>query len=155
MDFRELQKEFQKVTEDKLSVGALIITHLSREEGLKLKAGKKDRKKRLIIVGIDRDRKMCYGSILVNTDENPQSGYSSQHLAAQYLLRREPHYETFLDYDSFVDCAVIIPVSFSKLLLGEYHGLLEEEDRTAIFDILEHTKTLSTSEKKRYGIRRM
>lgn len=155
MDFRELQIEFQKVTEDKLSVGALIITHLSREEGLKLKAGKKDRKKRLILVGVDRDRQMCYGSILVNTDENPQSDYSSQHMAAQYLLRREPHYETFLDYDSYADCAVIIPVSFTKLLSGEYHGQLEDEDREAIFNILEHTKTLSTNDKKRYGIRRM
>lgn len=46
MDFRELQKNFQVVTEDKLSVGALIITPLSRDEGLKLKPGKETRRKK-------------------------------------------------------------------------------------------------------------
>lgn len=155
MDFRELQKNFQVVTEDKLSVGALIITPLSRDEGLKLKPGKDTRRKRLIIIGVDMENRTCYGSVLVNTKLNPSSGYSMEHMASQYLLRREPHYETFLDYDSYVDCAELIPVSFEKLLRGKYHGQLEDEDRTAIFDLLEHTKTITTSEKKRFGIKRM
>lgn len=155
MDFRALQKEFQKVTEDKLSVGALIITPLSREEGLKLKSGKDSRNKRLVIIGVDRENRLCYGSVLVNTDMSPQSDYSPQHLASQYLLRREPHYETFLVYDSYVDCAEIIPVPYEKLMVGEYHGQLEENDKEQIFDLLEHTKTIPTIDKKRFGIRRM
>ena len=45
--------------------------------------------------------------------------------------------------------------NFQIVLRGEYHGQLEDEDRTAIFDLLEHTKTITTSEKKRFGIKRM
>ena len=155
MDFRELQEESRVVTDEKIAVGALIIMSLTREEGLVLKPGKTERRKRLIIIGVDKERGLCYGSLLVNTNMNPQSEYSAEYLSAQYLLRREPHYESFLDYDSFVDCAEVISISYEKLLKGEYHGMLEEDDRKAIFNVLEHTKTLSTSMKKRFGIRRM
>ena len=41
-----------------------------------------------------------------------------------------------------------------KLVKGEYYGKLTEEDRRNLFDILETTETLSTKQKKRFGIKR-
>ncbi|MBO4692682.1 MAG: hypothetical protein J5604_07935 [Bacteroidales bacterium] len=41
-----------------------------------------------------------------------------------------------------------------KLLKGTYFGELTEDDLANIFEILETTDTLSTKEKKRFGIRR-
>lgn len=57
-------------------------------------------------------------------------------------------------YDSYVDCAGIIPCSTEKLLSGEYFGELNDNDRKCIWDILETTDTLTTKQKKRFGIKR-
>lgn len=39
------------------------------------------------------------------------------------------------------------------MLKGEYFGILSEQDKQGIFEILETTDTLSTKHKKRFGIR--
>ena len=157
MDLRQLQEEYlndqRKVTEEKIQVGALFRTILSEDDGLIFRNGRTQKPKRLIIIGFDRDVALCYGSILVNTNMSPKADFSDEVREAQYLLKHSD-YPEFLDYDSFVDCGIIFKIPFAKLLNGEYFGLLNETDQNAIFDILETTVTLSTKEKKRYGIRR-
>ena len=64
---RELQAEYHIVTQEKLVVGAIIKTELGEEDGLVLKAGVATRTKMLVIVGIDAERGLCYGSLLINT----------------------------------------------------------------------------------------
>lgn len=56
--------------------------------------------------------------------------------------------------DRYVDCGVLFAFPMDKLLTGEYYGLLTENDKTGLFDVLETTDTLSTKQKKRFGIRR-
>lgn len=96
---------------------------------------------------------MCFGSVLVNSEMNPQADYSPEYLRAQYLIHKDD-YPDFLDYDSYVDCAVVFALPAGKLLAGKYFGELTEEDRKGIFDILETTDTLTTNQKKRFGIHR-
>lgn len=71
MDLRELQKNYldnlRKVTEDKLEIGSLVRTVISIEEGLVFKDGRKQKPKKLVIIGVDKVKKVCYGSVLVNT----------------------------------------------------------------------------------------
>lgn len=157
MDLRELQKAYmdkiRKVTEDRVEKGALIITTLSEEDGLVFKDGRKSKPKRLVIIGVDKECQLCYGSVLVNTNMNPQADYSEEFLSAQYLLKQET-YPDFLDYDSYADCGELFAIPLNKLLNGEYYGKLTQKDENLLFDILETTDTLSTKEKKRYGIRR-
>lgn len=152
-----MQKAFvaeqRKVTNERLEIGALILTILSGEDGLVLKDGRTEKPKRIILIGVDRDNGVCYGSVLVNTDMNPRANYSEEYLTAQYLLSRES-YPEFLRYDSFVDCGVVFAIPIEKLVKGEYYGKLTEEDRRNLFDILETTETLSTKQKKRFGIKR-
>lgn len=152
-----MQKAFvaeqRKVTNERLEIGALILTILSGEDGLVLKDGRTEKPKRIILIGVDRENGVCYGSVLVNTDMNPRANYSEEYLTAQYLLSRES-YPEFLRYDSFVDCGVVFAIPIEKLVKGEYYGKLTEEDRRNLFDILETTETLSTKQKKRFGIKR-
>lgn len=143
----------RRVTVERLEVGALILTVLSGEDGLVFKDGRTEKPKRLVIIGVDRDNGVCYGSVLVNTDMNPQASYSEEYLTAQYMLSRE-NYPEFLRYDSFADCGVLFTIPIEKLLKGEYYGKLTEDDQRNLFDILETTETLSTKQKKRFGIRR-
>ena len=72
---------------------------------------------------------------------------------AQYKLTQE-NYPEFLDYDSFADCGMLFSIPIGKLQVGEYFGKLNEGDMKNLFDILETTETLSTKQKKRYGIKR-
>lgn len=157
MDLRELQSAYlaeqRKVTEERLEIGALIRTVLSEEDGLVFKNGRTEKPKRLVIIGVDKENGVCFGSVLVNTNQNPRASYSEEYLMAQYKLTQE-NYPEFLDYDSFADCGMLFSIPISKLQVGEYFGKLNEGDMKNLFDILETTETLSTKQKKRYGIKR-
>lgn len=153
MDLRDLQDRYHEVTEEKIVVGALILTVFSDEDGLVFKNDRTKKPKRLIIIGVDKQKQQCYGSVLVNTKPSPKSTFSMEYLSVQYLLR-QTSYPNFLQYDSYVDCGVLFSIPFDKLKQGSFYGILNDGDKQQIFDILETTDTLSTKEKKRYGIKR-
>ncbi len=157
MNLKELQEQYllekRQVTIEKLKVGALVRTTLSTDDGLNLTDGRKEKPKKLVIVGFDKDKSTIYGSVLVNSKMNPKAGYSDEYLAAQFLLT-QMKYPDFLRYDSYADCGVIFAIPVEKLLSGEYFGELTEDDLRMVFDILETTETLTTKEKKRFGIKR-
>lgn len=157
MDLRELQAEYlrqqREVTDERIAVGALIRTVLSEADGLTFKDGRKEKPKRLVVIGVDRQNALCFGSVLVNTKMNPQAQYSAEYLTAQYELKQE-NYPEFLDYNSFVDCGELFSVPIERLKQGEFFGFLSDADREGIFDILETSDIFSTKQKKRYGIHR-
>lgn len=155
MDLRQLQQEYldnlRKVTEEKLNIGSLIRTVISIDEGLVFKDARKQKPKKMVIIGVDSERQICYCSVLVNTKMSPKSAYSESFLATQYLLL-QTNYPDFLKYDSYVDCGMLFSIPLKKLLEGEYFGKLTEADLQGIFDILKTTETLTVKEKKRFGI---
>ena len=155
MDLRQLQQEYldnlRKVTEEKLEIGTLIRTVISIDEGLVFKDGRKQKPKKMVIIGVDSERQICYSSVLVNTKMSPKSAYSESFLATQYLLL-QTNYPDFLKYDSYVDCGMLFSIPLKKLLEGEYFGKLTEADLQGIFDVLKTTETLTVKEKKRFGI---
>ncbi len=157
MNLRGLQSKYlaeeRRVTKEKLKIGALVRTTLSTDDGLNLTDGRKEKPKKLIVVGFDKNKDTIYGSLLVNSEMSPKAGYSDEYLSAQYLLSHET-YPEFLRYDSYADCGVIFAIPVEKLLSGEYFGELIDDDCRMIFDILETTDTLTTKEKKRFGIKR-
>lgn len=63
MDLRELQKAYldnlRQVTEEKLEIGSLIRTIISVDEGLVFKDGRKQKPKKLVIIGVDKLKKVC------------------------------------------------------------------------------------------------
>lgn len=157
MDLRELQAEYlrqqREFTDERIAVGALIRTVLSEADGLTFKDGRKEKPKRLVVIGVDRQNALCFGSVLVNTKMNPQAQYSAEYLTAQYELKQE-NYPEFLDYNSFVDCGELFSIPIERLKQGEFFGFLSDADREGIFDILETSDIFSTKQKKRYGIHR-
>ena len=157
MDLRELQAEYlrqqREVTDERIAVGALIRTVLSEADGLTFKDGRKEKPKRLVVIGVDRQNALCFGSVLVNTKMNPQAQYSAEYLTAQYELKQE-NYPEFLDYNSFVDCGELFSIPIERLKQGEFFGFLSDADREGIFHILETSDIFSTKQKKRYGIHR-
>ena len=59
MDLRQLQQEYldnlRKVTEEKLEIGTLIRTVISIDEGLVFKDGRKQKPKKMVIIGVDSE----------------------------------------------------------------------------------------------------
>lgn len=157
MDLRELQAEYlhqqRQVTDERIAVGALIRTMLSETDGLVFKNGRTEKPKRLVVIGVDHQQALCFGSVLVNTKLNPKAQYSAEYISAQYELKQE-NYPEFLDYNSFVDCGELFSIPVERLKQGEFFGFLTDEDRNGIFDLLETSDIFSTKQKKRYGIRR-
>lgn len=115
------------------------------------KDGRKQKPKKLVIIGVDKVKKICYGSVLVNTKMSPKAAYSDSFLSAQYLLH-QTDYPEFLKYDSFVDCGMLFSIPLKKLMDGEYFGILTSQDLQGIFEVLKTTETLTNKEKKRFGI---
>lgn len=157
MDLRSLQAEYKRqqreVTDDRIAIGSLIRTILSETDGLTLKDGRKEKPKRLVVIGVDHDTALCFGSVLINTKPSPKANYSAEYLSAQYELKQED-YPEFLQYNSYVDCGVLFSIPIERLKKGEFFGFLTEADREGIFNILETSDIFSTKEKKRYGIPR-
>ena len=157
MDLRELQAEYlrqqRQVTDERIAVGALIRTMLSETDGLVFKNGRTEKPKRLVVIGVDHEQALCFGSVLVNTKLNPKAQYSAEYLSAQYELKQRD-YPEFLKYNSYVDCGELFSIPIDRLKQGEFFGFLNETDRKGIFNILETSDIFSTKEKKRYGIRR-
>lgn len=157
MDLRRLQADFlekeRKVTDERLLPGALILTVLSEEDGLVFKDGRTEKPKRVVLIGIDKINNVCYGSVLVNTRQSPKACFSDEYLSAQFLLKQSD-YPEFLKYDSYADCGELFSVPIMKLQRGFYFGKLNDDDMRGIMNILETTDTLSTKQKKRFGIKR-
>ena len=157
MDLRKLQADYKRqqreVTDERIAIGALIRTVLFEADGLTFKNGRKEKPKRLVVIGVDRENAFCFGSVLVNTKMNPQAEFSAEYLTAQYELKQED-YPEFLDYNSFVDCGELFSIPIERLKLGEFFGFLTDADREGIFNILETSDIFSTKQKKRYSIRR-
>ena len=108
MELRELQAEYlrqqRQVTDERIAVGALIRTILSEADGLVFKNGRTEKPKRLVVIGVDHEQALCFGSVLVNTKLNPKAQYSAEYLSAQYELKQE-NYPEFLDYNSLPNTA--------------------------------------------------
>lgn len=157
MDLRELQANYlakeREVTDKRIQQGVLILTVLSEEDGMVFKNGRTGKPKRMIIIGVDAANDICYGSVLVNTKMSPKSRFSDEYLSAQYMLSQKD-YPEFLDYDSYADCGELFSISIRKLKQGVYFGILKDKDMRGVMDILETTDTLSTKQKKRFGIKR-
>ena len=155
MDLRELQKVYldnlRQVTEEKLEIGSLIRTIISIDEGLVFKDGRKQKPKKLVIIGVDKLKKVCYGFVLVNTKKSPKSAYSASFLSAQYLLH-QTDYPEFLKYDSYVDCGMLFSIPLEKLMEGEYFGSLTDSDLQGIFDMFSKQPRLLRTRKKRDSV---
>lgn len=152
-DQRAQHRVATEVTDERLQPGALIETHIG-EPAITTKYGEKDLKK-LIIIGQDKILGVAYGVVIINTDPryslDSNAEYTEDFKNAQLILR-EKKYSDFLDYDSYINCAKIVPIPIEDLKAGEFKGNLDKNDRKRIFDKLRKATTISNSAKRRYGL---
>lgn len=150
---REQQEEEEGVTIERLIPGALIETHIG-EPAITTKYGEKDKKK-LIIVGKDLEIGIAYGVLIVNTRKrystDPNKAYSEEVLKAQIEMKAKD-YESFLEYDSYINAAKITSIPLDDLLAGKYKGMLDKYDKNKIWSKLRQATTLTNNAKQRFGL---
>lgn len=150
---RAEQEEAERVTEERLVPGALIETHVG-DTVITTKYGEKDKKK-LIIVGRDLALGLAYGVLIVNTNPrystDPDKAYSEDVRKAQVIMKAR-NYESFLEYDSYINSAKITSVPLEDILSGKYKGQLNKYDKNNIWKRLRQAPTLSDNAKRRFGL---
>lgn len=150
---REQQEEAEQVTTERLIPGALIETHIG-EPAITTKYGEKDKKK-LIIVGKDLELGIAYGVLIVNTRKrystDPNKAYSEEVLKAQIEMKAKD-YESFLEYDSYINAAKITSIPLDDLLSGKFKGTLTKYDKNKIWSKLRQATTLTNNAKQRFGL---
>jgi len=165
-EWQEQQKEAiakeieeARVTADKLVPGALVVSRFG-EEYITTKYSDKDKKK-TIIIGVDKEAQCCYGLVFVNTVpryvKSKNTDYTKDFAKGQLILRGNQYSEkicgeSFLDYDSYINCSHITSIPFDVLEKGTYFGRLNKHDYARVFSKLRQSTTMSDDDKIRYGL---
>lgn len=137
-----------KVTAKRLQVGCVIKVALNENDGLVLQAGKKERDKFIVIIGVTADGNLI-GALLINT---APALYTKELEECQYLVRKSV-YPKILEYDSWLNCGSIFSINRQKLISrGIYLGALLEEDIDRIMTFLKETDLYTPKEKRKFGI---
>lgn len=141
----------EDVASSYINIGDVFKRRWTPNEGVTPKDGQADRTKMFVVVGVDED--YIYGGLLINS--NPNRGEQAKNcdfLCEQHLIRHIDY--EFLRYDSFIDCTQIKLIKKTEITkcLSAQVGCLNSVDIDEVFALLRKTESLSTKEKKRFGI---
>ena len=135
--FKEKITEKEIVTNELLTVGAILYMQMDHSDGLKLIDGYSTRNKYFIIIGFTVEGNVI-GSVLLNSCIDP-SKYSTEYIKCQY--------------DSYIDCSEIFVFPKERLLNeARFKQNLTQTDLELIINFLKETEVHSTKEKKKFGI---
>lgn len=116
------------------------------------------KEKMFIIVGYDEE-KHNLGLVFINSQINANVYATPDKKSQHHILKENTH--PFLNYDSYVDCNSIEPVSSESVLTIVQQssspdevviGRIRDSDMEEIKSLLLTSRTLSQKEKRRYGI---
>ncbi len=148
--FKEKITEKEIVTNELLTVGAILYMQMDHSDGLKLIDGYSTRNKYFIIIGFTVEGNVI-GSVLLNSCIDP-SKYSTEYIKCQYPLKQKD-YPHILEYDSYIDCSEIFVFPKERLLNeARFKQNLTQTDLELIINFLKETEVHSTKEKKKFGI---
>lgn len=114
------------------------------------------KKKRFIIIGIDRD-KVKIGTVYINTDLNTNVFRNDYLKSLQIKIRAKDN--TFIEHDSYVDCSEIYEKEYIDLYEyishnpNEVLGSADEKDMINILTAIKTSRTIEPKNKKRYGLK--
>ena len=114
------------------------------------------KKKRFIIIGIDRDR-VKIGTVYINSDINFNI-FRSEDLKRLHIKIRSAKNE-FIEHDSYVNCSEIFEKDYKEVFEyitkypKEVLGKADEIDMINILTTIKTAKTIEPKKKKRYGLK--
>lgn len=132
-----------------IEVGNVYKILLSKSDGLNVPDNKESLLKYFIVIGIAENGDI-YGGLLISS-EQPKN---VSHHISMYQYKVKYTSNTFLKWDSWVNCTKIFKSSKNKLNHSNFLGCLDSESTyfiiVAILD--ENNPTITNKERKRYNI---
>ena len=142
------QDILSKLARLSIEVGNIYRIRMDESNGITPKnPGDTYRDKYFVVLGFDPEGNV-YGGIVINSQIN-------RHLPPTLVELQIPilriHY-SFLDHDSYLDCASLKAVSPEKFQQWKYLGKLRDIDQTIVFDSVKNSPSISKADLKRFGI---
>lgn len=145
----EIPKEIlSKLARLSIEVGNIYRIRMDESNGITPKnQGDTYRDKYFVVLGFDSEGNI-YGGIVINSQINR---HLPPPLASLQIPILRIHY-SFLDHDSYLDCASLKTVSPEKFQQWKYLGKLRDIDQTIVFDSVKNSPSISKADLKRFGI---
>lgn len=142
------QDILSKLARLSIEVGNIYRIRMDESNGITpKKPGDTYRDKYFVVLGFDSEGNV-YGGIVINSQINR---HLPPPIAALQIPILRIHY-SFLDHDSYLDCASLKAVSPEKFRQWKYLGKLRDIDQTIVFDSVKNSPSISKADLKRFGI---
>jgi hypothetical protein len=143
-------EELPEKLKHEIEVGNVYRIPLSRKDGLHITDPQQEElSKYFIVIGFDTEGNI-YGGLLISSDHPRNVPHAL--LMYQYSVKVENN--TFLKWDSWVNCTKIYKSSQDKLTINNFLGCLDDESLyyiiSAILDV--DNPVITNKERKRYNI---
>lgn len=132
-----------------IEIGNVYRIPLGRKDGLTVLHEEEILSKYFIVIGTDVQGNV-YGGLLISSE--PPKNIPHTILMYQYQVKAENN--TFLKWDSWVNCTKIYKSSQDKLTIKNFLGCLDEESRYYIISAIldDSNPVITNKERKKYNI---
>lgn len=132
-----------------IEIGNVYEILLGKKDGLTVAHEDKMLPKYFIVIGFDTEGNI-YGGLLISSDQPKNVPHAL--LMYQYSVKVENN--TFLKWDSWVNCTKIYKSSQDKLTINNFLGCLDDESLYYIISAIldEDNPVITNKERKRYNI---
>lgn len=120
---------------------------MTPQDGITPKVGDDSRNKFFVVLGFD-DRGNIYGGVIINSKINQ----NVPQLVKDYQMPISCKKYTFLDHDSFVNCANLKTKSYSAFVDSRKLGKINDEDVELITETIKNSPNEKKAKLKQFGL---
>ena len=135
------------VAREEMNVGDVYEVRLGRANGITPQGDYETRRKFFIVLGFD-DEGNVYGGVVVNSRLNSRLPLQIR----DYHLPIACSKYTFLRYDSFVNCPVLMVTTPQTLLQGYKIGVIQQEDIELIIGAIRESPNETKARLRQFGL---
>lgn len=137
----------KKIADIVVRPGDTFRIKMDQSNGIVPKKGDTSRNKFFVVLGQDEQGNI-YGGVIINSNINKNLSYDQTLL----LMPLKSSEYSFLEYDSFVDCASLKTVKKEEFALWQYKGRIKDDDIELIIGTISESKYETKAKLKMFGI---
>jgi len=141
------QDQINTVAREEMNVGDVYEVRLGKANGITPQGDYETRRKFFIVLGFD-DEGNVYGGVVVNSRLNSRLPLQVR----DYHLPIVCSKYTFLRYDSFVNCSVLMVATPQTLLQGYKIGVIQQEDIELIIGAIRESPNETKARLRQFGL---
>lgn len=140
-------EQLKKLVTNTVEVGDVYRVKMTAKDGITPKDGDDSRNKFFVVLGFDNQGNI-YGGVIINSKINQNVSQSVK----DYHMPISCKKYTFLDHDSFVNCANLKTKPLSEFASSLKLGKIAEEDITLIKGTIKNSPNEKKAKLKQFGL---